>query len=143
MYFSPNDNPVSDDASSSMQDNNFGGQRQFTTGAQVKEQDYTKKHGGAPNVKRNPVEDAVRDIDAMTETESRKREFSRRAETADHSDHNKEHFHETDPENRPPEDTSAVLIPDDKKHGDKLRNHFGSGQYDNYPNRGSYEGELR
>lgn len=141
MYFSPNDNPVSDNASD-IQDSNFGGQRQFTKGTQVKDQDYTKKSGGAPNVKRNPVEKVVRDIDAMTEAESRKREFSRRAETADYRDHNKEHFHKTDPENRPLEDTTA-FIPDDKKHGPKLRNHFGSGQYDNYPNRGSYEGELR
>jgi hypothetical protein len=141
MYFSPNDNPVSDNTSD-IKDNNFGGQRQFTTDTQVKDQDYTKKSGGAPNVKRNPVEKVVRDIDAMTEPESRKREFSRRAETADYSDHNKEHFHETDPENRPSEDTT-VFIPDNKKHGSKLRNHFGSGQYDNNPNRGTYEGEVR
>lgn len=141
MYFSPNDSPV-DDNTSSMKDNNFGGQRQFTTGKQVRTQDYTKKHCGAPNTKENPVEDAVRDVDAMSDEETRKREFSRRAETSTCGDHNKEHFHETDPENRPLEDTTA-FIPDGKKHGDKLRNHFGSGQYDNNPNRGRYEGENR
>jgi hypothetical protein len=141
MYFSPNDNPVDDDVGS-MKDSNFGGQRQFTTGKQVRNQDYTKKHCGAPNTKKNPVEDAVRDVDAMTNEETRKREFSRRAETSASGDHNKEHFHKTDPENRPLEDTTAI-IPDDKKHGDKLRNQFGSGQYDNNPNRGSYEGENR
>ena len=140
MYFSPNDNQVSDNISS-IKDNNFGGQRQFTTGTQVRSQDYTKKNCGAPNTKKNPIEEAVRDIEAMTEKESRKREFSRRAETADHGDHNKERFHETDPENRPPEDTTA-FIPDNKKHGSKLRNHFGSGQYDNNSNRGNYEGEI-
>lgn len=133
MSFSPNDTPLSDNASS-IKDTSFGGQRQFTKGKQTKDQDYTKKSGGSPNVKENPVDEVVRDIDEMTEPESRKREFSRRAETASHKDHNKEHFHETDPENRPFEDSSNLIIPDGKKHGDKLRNQYGEGQY---------EGEIR
>lgn len=141
MFFSPNDNPVSDNVAST-KDANFGGNREYTTGKQVKSQDYTKRDGGAPNVEENPVEGAIRDVDAMTEKEAGKREFSRRAETSATGDHNKEHFHETDPENRPLEDTDPVLIPDDKKHGTKLKNNFGDGQYDNNPNRGNYEGEI-
>lgn len=112
------------------------------TGKQVKSQDYTSRGCGTPNKKENPYEETTRDIDEMTDTASRKREFSRRAETSTAGDHNKEHFHETDPENRPPEDTTA-FIPDDKKHIKKMRFQYGSGQYDNNPNRGNYEGELR
>lgn len=125
---SPHDNPISSDPSE-MRNGNFGGNRQHTTGKQVKSQDYTSRDGGAPNIKENPFEDTPRDIDEMTESESRKREFSRRAETADRQDHNKEHFHKTDPENRPPEDT-CVFIPDNKRHGTKLKAHFGDGQYE-------------
>lgn len=141
MFFSPNDSPVSD-GTSEIKNNNFGGKREYTTGKQVKSQDYTLRDGGSPNVEENPVDDVIRDVDAMTEKESGKREFSRRAETSAAGDHNKEHFHETDPENRPLEDTDPVLVPDDKKHGTKLKYHFGNGQYDNYPNRGTYEGEI-
>lgn len=136
----PHDNPVSSDPSE-LRDGNFGGNRQYTVGQQVKSQDYKSRNCGAPNIKENPAEETAHDVDEMTEMESRKREFSRRAETADHRDHNKEHFHKTDPENRPLEDTSA-FIPDDKNHGDKLKYHYGSGQYNNNPNRGNYEGEV-
>ena len=125
---SPHDNPVSSNASE-LRDGNFGGKRQYTTGKQVKSQDYTSRDGGASNIKENPFEDTAHDIDEMTESESRKREFSRRAEVADSRDHNKEHFHKTDPENRPPEDTGAV-IPDENRHGTKLKSHFGDGQYE-------------
>ena len=138
---SPHDNTISSD-NSEMRDGNFGGNRQYTTGTQVKAQDYKLRSGGSSNIKENQAAETSHDIDEMTESEARKREFSRRAETSDPKDHNKEHFHKTDPENRPSEDTTA-FIPDGKKHGDKLKNHFGSGQYDNYPNRGSYEGEVR
>jgi hypothetical protein len=141
MSLSPNDNPLADNASD-MKDQNFGGRREFTTGVQQREQDYKKPTGGSVNVKKNPVDETIRDIDDMTDAKARKREFSRRAETADHSDHNKERFHETEPDNRPPEGTDETQVPDDKHKRSKLKNHFGSGQYDNNPNRGTYEGEI-
>jgi hypothetical protein len=141
ITLSPHDTPVGSDASE-MKDTNFGGNREYTTGKQVKSQDYTSRDCGAPNKKENPYEETTKDVDDMTDPEARKREFSRRAETSTVGDHNKEHFHETDPENRPPEDTTA-FIPDDKKHTKKMRFQYGSGQYDNNPNRGNYEGEVR
>lgn len=125
---SPHDNPVEDGANE-LKDGSFGGNREYTTGKQVKDQDYTGRAGGSPNNKENPVDETAKDIDEMTEPESRKREFSRRAETADRKDHNKEHFHKTDPENLPLEDTTA-FVPDDKKHGARLRTQYGEGQYE-------------
>ncbi len=129
MILSPNDSPLADNVSD-MKDQNFGGNREVTTGVQQKEQDYTKSAGGSPNIEENPVSETTRDIDDMANPEARKREFSRRAETQDPSDHNKERFHEVDNDNKPLEDTSVVLVPDDKFHGDKLKYHFGEGQYE-------------
>jgi len=129
MILSPNDSPLDSNASD-IKNQNFGGNRTFTTGVQQKAHDYTKAIGGSSNVEENPVEEVTRDIDDMTDPKARKREFTRRAETQDHSDHNKEHFHEIDNDNNPLEDTSAVLIPDDKHHGDKLKYQFGQGQYE-------------
>lgn len=129
MILSPNDNPLAENAGD-MKDQDFGGNREFTTGKQQKTQDYTKPVGGSANIEENPVDEVIRDIDDMTDPKARKREFSRRAETADHSDHNKERFSESEPDNRPQEDTRAVAIPDDKFHGDRLKYHFGEGQYE-------------
>lgn len=125
---SPNDNPITDNAAE-LKDNNFGGNREYTKGKQVKDQDYTGRSCGSPNNKENPVDETTKDIDDMTNSEAREREFSRRAETACRKDHNKEHFHKTDPENLPLEDTRS-FIPDDKKHGAILRTQYGEGQYE-------------
>jgi len=141
MILSPNDSPLADNASD-MKDQNFGGNREVTTGVQQKEQDYTKSAGGSPNIEENPVSETTRDIDDMANPEARKREFSRRAETQDPADHNKERFSESDSSNRPLEDTDGTTVPDDKHRRSKLKNHFGAGQYDNNPNRGRYEGEI-
>lgn len=129
MNLNPNDN-VLDDNASETSDSNFGGNRQYTTGTQQKEQDYKKSTGGSINIKKNPVDKTIRDIDDMANSETKKREFSRRAETENPSDHNKEHFNITDSENRPEEDTSGVIEPDNKYHGNRLRYHFGEGQYE-------------
>lgn len=129
ISLSPNDNTLNDNISETS-DSNFGGNREYTTGKQQKDQDYKKSTGGSVNIKKNPVDKTIRDVDDMANSEIRKREFSRREETQNPEDHNKEHFHITDPENRPEEDTSGVINPDDKMHGDKLKYHFGEGQYE-------------
>lgn len=129
MILGPNSNPLSSNASD-IKDQKFGGNRQFTTGIQQKSQDYTRPVGGNSNTEVNPIDSTARDIDDMSDPKARKREFTRRAETADHADHNKDRFPEASSENRPPENTSAVIIPDDKPHGDKLKWQFGSGQYE-------------
>ena len=141
MYLSPNDNQVVDNKADNFH-TNFGGRRAVTKNKQVKDQDYTKPTQCAVDVKENPVDDVIRDVDDMTDAKARKREFSRRAETNDYADHNKEHFHTSEPKNRPLEDSDPVIVPDEKHHGPTIRNHFGSGQYNNNPNRGSYEGEI-
>lgn len=142
MILSPNDNQLADNASD-ITDSSFGGNREFTTGTQQKSQDYKRPVCGNSNTEENPVDETIRDIDDMTDPKARKREFSRRAETWDRSDHNKERFAESEPDNRPNEDTGGVIVPDEKFHGDRLKNQFGSGQYDNNPNRGGYEGEVK
>ena len=129
MILSPNDSPLAGNASD-MKDQSFGGNREVTTGQQQKTQDYKRPVCGDVNVEENPIDDVIRDIDDMTDPFARKREFTRRAETSDRKDHNKDRFPESEPDNRPPEDTRAVIVPDDKFHGDKLKNHFGQGQYE-------------
>ena len=129
MILSPNDSPLMDSVSD-MKNKNFGAKRTFTTGVQQKDHDYTVSVGGSSNIEENPVDDSIKDIDAMTDPASRKREFSRRAETNDRSDHNKERFHEISSDNKPLEDKSDVIVPDNKYHGSKLKNHFGNGQYE-------------
>lgn len=138
---SPNDNQVKDNKSDATH-TNFGGRREVTKKKQTKDQDYTKPTQYSVDVKENPLTETAKDIDDMTDEKARKREFSRRAETSDHADTNKEHFHTSEPKNRPLEDTDPVIVPDEKHHGPTIRNHFGSGQYNNNPNRGSYEGEI-
>ena len=129
MILSPNDNPLEGNASD-MKDQNFGGNRELTTGAQQKSQDYKNPVGGSINIEENPVEEVVRDIDDMTDLKVRKREFTRRAETQDHSDHNKDRFSESEPKNRPLEDTDVTHTPDSTHRRSKLKSHFGEGQYE-------------
>jgi len=140
MFLSPNDNPVVDNKADNFH-TNFGGRRAVTINKQVKDQDYTKPTQCAVDVKENPVDDVIRDVDDMTDAKARKREFSRRAETEDRADTNKEYFHTADANNRPLEDTDPVIVPDGKHHGPTIRNHFGSGQY-HKPNQNVYEGEI-
>lgn len=140
MILSPNDNPVRESKSDAT-DAGFGGNREVTTGAQRKAQDYKKPNQTSVDVKKNPVDETTRDVDDMADSKARKREFSRRAETNDPADNNKSRFPEADSSNRPLEDTDA-FVPDSKHHRSKSKNQFGAGQYDNNPNRG-YEGEVR
>jgi len=133
----PSDSPVSN-SKSDMVDGNFGGNREVTANIS-KSQDYKKPSGGAPNKVENP-EDVSKDIDEMTEVASRKREFSRREETSNRQKSNEAEFiHRTDSDNRPLEDTDAFVPEDDevKLRRSKNKYHFGSGQYDNNPNRGA------
>ncbi len=129
MILNPNDSPLNSGQSDAT-DSNFGGNREVTTGAQTKEQDYKKPTGGSVNIEKNPVKETTKDIDDMTDPKARKREFTRRAETQDPSDHNKEHFHNSDPENRPLEDTDVTTVPDDTHRRSVLKPHFGEGQYE-------------
>ena len=129
MILSPNDSKLIDSASD-MKDQNFGGNRAITTGVQQKEQDYKQPVGWSSSVKENPVDKVIKDIDDMTDSNVRKREFSRRDETNNHSDHNKERFHESEPDNRPLEDTDVTQVPDERHRRSKLKNHFGEGQYE-------------
>ena len=140
MFFSPNDAPVANNKSD-ITDGDFGGNREISTTSNFKNQDYTKRSQLCGDVEENPVDNVAKDIDDMSDTKARKREFSRRAETSAVGDHNKERFSESDPENRPSENMEAVRIPDEKYTGSKLINHFGNGQYD-IPNCRNYEGEI-
>ncbi len=129
MILGPNDSTLAENASD-MKHQNSGGNREFTEGEQQKSQDYKKPVGGSSNMEENPVEEVTRDIDDLTDPAIRKREFSRRAETQDHADHNKDRFSESEPDNRPQENTSPIEVPDKKYHGDRLKYHFGEGQYE-------------
>jgi hypothetical protein len=141
--FSPGDSPLSKDQSAPT-DARFGGHREVS--AVGKDQDYTSRTGSASNRKENPVDDTIKDIDDMTDPNQRKREFSRREETSNVQASNEAGFiTKTDSDNRPLEDTDA-FEPDGssiKLRRSKIKGHFGNGQYDNNPNRGVYEGEIR
>ena len=126
----PSDSPVND-SKSSMVDGNFGGNREVTSNIS-KSQDYKKPSGGAPNRVENP-EDVSKDIDEMTEAESRKREFSRREETSNRQKSNEADFiSKTDSDNRPPEQTDAFEPDSDppKTRRSKDKYNFGDGPYD-------------
>ena len=142
--FSPNDNPLTTDQSDAT-DARFGGHRKITSTS--KSQDYTSRTGASVDIKENPVEDVIKDIDDLTDPNQRKREFSRQEELSDTQKGNESGFIvKTDPDNLPAEDTDAFTPDGDlvKKRRSKLKGHFGDGQYDNMPNRGpSYEGEVR
>lgn len=140
MIFSPNDTPVANNKSA-ITDGDFSGNREISAASNFKDQDYTGRSQTGSDVEENPVDDVAKDIDDMSDSKARKREFSRRAETSTTGDHNKSRFAESDPENIPSENMDTVRIPDEKYTGTKLRNQFGHGQYDE-PNRRNYEGEI-
>lgn len=126
----PSDSPVSS-SKSSMVDGNFGGNREVTSNIS-KSQDYTKPSGGAPNKIENP-EDVSKDIDEMTEAESRKREFSRREETSNTQKSNEAGFiSKTDSDNRPLEQTDPFEPDSDppKTRRSKDKYNFGDGPYE-------------
>jgi hypothetical protein len=143
----PSENQLAENKSD-MVDGNFGGNREVTDDLATS-QDYKRPRGGAPNRKENPVDDTTKDIDDMTDLKARKREFSRREETSNVQKSNKDNFFvKSDVENQPDEETDA-FEPDPtdpnfliKNRRSKSKGHFGSGQYDNMPNRGNYEGEI-
>ncbi len=149
----PSDGQLKDDKSS-MTDAKFGGHREVSDVAHAK--DYTKRTGNAPNLKKNPVDETDKDVDDMSDVNdnfvdpatqrAKKREFSRRDETSDVQQSNEGIAVQSDPDNRPRMDEGSDItqVPetsDVKTRRSKLKGHFGEGQYDNMPNRGSYEGE--
>lgn len=135
--FSPNDNPLTTGQSDAT-DARFGGHRKITSTS--KTQDYTSRTGASVDIKENPIEDVVKDIDDLSDSKQRKNEFSRQEELSDVQKGNTADFMVAiDRENSPPEDTDAFEPDVDlvKKRRSKLKGHFGDGQYDNMPNRGS------
>jgi len=140
----PSDGQLADNKSD-MTDCRFGGIREHSDVADTK--DYTKRTGGAPNKEENPVDEVAKDVDEMTESEARKREFSRREETSNVQKNNEADWQvKSDSDNQPLENTDAFEPdPSDpnflmKTRRSKLKGHFGDGQYDN-PH-GAYEGEI-
>lgn len=151
----PSDGKLSNDKSS-ITDAKFGGRREVST-SEADSKDYTKRTGNASNIKNNPVDETDRDVDDMSDVNdnfddpttqrAKKREFSRRDETSDVQQSNERIATQSDPDNRPrmDEGSDATQVPeasDVKTIRSKLKGHFGDGQYDNMPNRGTYEGEI-
>lgn len=138
---SPGDGLLKKDASQPRH-TNFGGHREHSKTAHDK--DYTSRTGEAPNVKKNPVlqeGEATKDIDDMTDPYARKREFSRREETANCQKSNEADFatmssRENTPEMDAPDD--AVQVPDSNPN--RQRRKANRWQYDSS---NTYEGELR
>ena len=119
---------------------NFGGNRAYTPNKPRREGDYLKETLGAPDCVQNPVDETTRDVDDMSDpkdgtTRAKKREFQRRYETSTHGDYdatkdthlNKEHFHVSDLENAPEEDTDVTKGDADNRRGTALKPHFGDG----------------
>lgn len=86
---SPGDSPTKKSVSD-MTCGNFGGNR--TVGSSFKDHDYLKRAGGAPNVKKNPVDTATRDIDNMDNEQIGKRHHSRLEETSNRQKGNEASF---------------------------------------------------
>ena len=106
----PGDSPVMYDKSDATH-SNFGGQRQNAAVADAK--DYTKRTGQAPSIEENPVDDAIRDIDDMSNLQERKNRFTQEEIKTDVQKGNEGIGIQSDPENRPrmDEGTDAVRVP--------------------------------
>lgn len=145
--FQPGDNLFSNDDKSMPTDSDFSGHREYSDVS--RSSDYTARTNESPNVEKNPTDKTLKDVDDMANLETRKREFSRREETSnvqksntaawrEQSDSDRRPDEDTDPFEPDPEDPNFLV----KTRRSKIKGHFGSGQYDNYPNRGTYEGEI-
>jgi len=124
---SPADSGFGDKNQSSATHSHYSGNREFTPDKPRKSHDYLKETDGAPNRAENPTDSTVKDVNDMSDEAARKREFQRRHETSTHGDHNKEHFHQTDIENTPEEDTGGTKGDVANRRGTALPHHFGDG----------------
>lgn len=134
----PNDSPLSSDQSTPT-DARFGGHREHSSTA--KAQDYTRRTGKAENKKENPVEETVRDIDDMANSEERKSEFSYQEKKINVQLNNEADFITASDSDRRPrmdEGTDAVQVPEASEL--KQQKKANKWQFDT-SNR--YEGEIR
>lgn len=92
---SPGDNPVNN-SKSDITDSNFGGNRKVTENI-FESHDYTKARGGSVEVKENPVDETIKDIDDN--------------EVVEIKGNGAMFITKSDKENQPIEDTDAVVIP--------------------------------
>ncbi len=136
---SPVDSGMKDTKSQAVH-THYSGNRAHTPSKARDSDDYLKETKGAPNRVQNPVDETIRDVDDMSDpkdgiTRANKREFQRRYETSFHGDYdadkgiftNKEHFHVSDLENAPEEDTDVTKGDADNRRGTALKPHFGDG----------------
>lgn len=134
---SPFDSQVKDSKSDTSA-THFGGHREHSDVSDAK--DYTDRIKAAPNIKKNPVDKVVKDIDDMTDSKQRKREFSRREETSNVQKSNESDFIvKTDKENRPrmDEGSDPVQVPE----VDKPKRHRKPNQWQ-FGTESVYEGEI-
>ncbi len=130
---SPNDSMLKNDKSA-MTASNFGGHREHSDVAASK--DYTARVG-AVDIKENPIDTVVKDIDDLADSKQRKNEFGRQENISNTQSGNESAFMtSTDSDNRPLEDTDGFVSDGHpvKRLRSKNKYHFGDGQY---------EGELR
>lgn len=133
----PSDGQLKDDKSM-LTDARFGGHREHSQVAADK--DYTARTGNAPNKKENPVDETVKDIDEMTESESRKREFSRREETSNVQKSNEADWQiKSDSDNRPRMDEGSDGLQVPEIIEERVRRKANKWQYDSS---NTYEGEI-
>lgn len=133
---SPGDHPVHD-GQASMTDARFGGHREYSQVADAK--DYTGRTPTNVTKKENPVDDVVKDVDDMTNSAEKKREFSYQEEKINVQKGNDVIAIQTDPENRPRmgEGSDAVQVPEVVE--ERVRKKANKWQYDTSD---TYEGEI-
>jgi hypothetical protein len=122
---------------SDMIDGRFGGLREHSNVADAK--DYTKRTGEAPDKKENPVDETTRDIDDMSNTAEKKREFSYQENKMDVQKNNEGIAIQSDPDNLPRmnEGTDAVQVPEVVE--ERVRRKANRWQFDTS---NTYEGEM-
>lgn len=130
------DTPLKENQSD-MKDGRFGGLREHSNVADAK--DYTKRTGKAPDKKENPVDETTRDIDDMSNTAEKKREFSYQENKMDVQKNNEGIAIQSDPDNLPRmgEGTDAVQVPEVVE--ERVRRKANRWQFDTS---NTYEGEL-
>lgn len=138
------DGPTGDrplkESKSDITHSHFGGNREVSEDISSGK-DYTQRATEKiTSKKENPVDETVRDIDEMTEAESRKREFSRREETSNVQKNNEADWQtKSDADNRPrvDEGSDAVQVPEVVE--ERVRRKANRWQYGSS---NTYEGEL-
>lgn len=133
---SPAENKIKDNQSEPT-DARFGGHREHSNVASAK--DYTARSSEDPQKEENPVDDAVRDVDDMSNTEIKKNEFTYQENKMDVQKGNEGTATQSDSDRRPRMDEGSDVVQTPDVIEERVRKKANKWQYDSS---NTYEGET-